>query len=128
LTTIAKGYKLTSAMLNPFQKSSLKIKRSSEFSKSSTRISPENKPNIIKCFEAIIGTDQRLKRSGRAMTACCPFHGENNPSFAMYEDTNSYYCFTCGVKGDSFNFIMEQMNCDFLAAKQYAQENNLYEN
>lgn len=113
--------------LNPFQKSNLKIARPGEFTKGSTRISPENKPNIISAFESIVGTDQRMKRSGRAMLALCPFHGESNPSFAMYEDTNSYYCFTCGVKGDSFTFIMEQMNCTFPAAKQYAEENGLFE-
>jgi hypothetical protein len=112
--------------LTPFQKSNLKIARPGEKQTGFNRIAPENKPNIVKAFESII-PDQKIRRSGRAMLACCPFHGENNPSFAMYEDTNSFYCFTCEAKGDSFDFIMEQMNCDFLAAKQYAEENNLYE-
>lgn len=113
-------------MLNPFQKSNLKIAKPGEYSKGFDKTKPEDKPAIIECFESVMGTDQRLRRSGRAMMARCPFHGENNPSFAMYEDTNSGYCFTCGWSGDSYKFLMDQLNCDFKAAKQYAEEHNLY--
>jgi len=112
-------------MLNPFQKSNLKIAR--PFEKTSGKNDPQNKPNIIACFEAVIGIEQKLRRSGRATTALCPYHGENNPSFAMYEDTNTFYCFTCGATGDSYNFLMEQLNCDFLAAKEYAEDNGLFD-
>lgn len=110
-------------MLNPYQKSNLKI-ATAQFSKG--KIADENKPGIVECFESVMGTDQRMKKSQRAMMALCPFHGEHNPSFAMYEDTNSYYCFTCGVKGDSYKFLMEMLEIGFIEAKRYAEEHNLY--
>ena len=33
----------------------------------------------------------------------CPFHGDSNPSFAIYTDTNKFYCFGigCGLHGNS---------------------------
>lgn len=106
-------------MLNPFQKTKLKIKTSS-FKKI------EGKPDIIATFQHFF-PENRLKRSHKATMSLCPIHGENNPSFAMYEDTNTYYCFSCKATGDSYNLIMEIENLDFKGALRYAEENNLYD-
>lgn len=113
-------------MLNPFKKSNLKIAKPKSFTKSFNQNNHKEKPNIVECFESVMGTDQRMKRSGRAILALCPFHGEHNPSFAMYEDTDSYFCFTCEAKGDSYTFLMEILNFDFVAAKEYAIDNGLF--
>lgn len=107
-------------MLNPYQKKKLTIAKST-FEKT------EAKPNIIAVFEHFDANNQRFRRSSKALLACCPFHGENHPSFAMYEETNTYYCFACGVTGDSYKFIMEMENLDFKSAVQYAKDNNLYD-
>jgi DNA primase len=37
--------------------------------------------------------------------ALCPFHQERTPSFWVYKDTNSFYCFGCKVSGDSVEFV-----------------------
>ena len=106
-------------MLNPFQKNKLKIKTPS-FEKI------ESKPSIIKTFTHLY-PDHELKRSHKATMSLCPIHGENNPSFAMYEDTNSYYCFSCQATGDSYTLIMELENLDFKGALQYVKDNDLYD-
>lgn len=115
-------------MLNPYQRNEIYEQINKRFGRPFEKKRPEDKPNIVLCFESVMGSDYRIKKSGRAMLALCPFHGESNPSFAMYEDTNSYWCFTCGEKGDSYSFLMKQLNCDFPAAKQYAIDNSLFEN
>lgn len=33
----------------------------------------------------------------------CPVHAEKTPSFRYYEDTNTCYCYGCGVGGDVIN-------------------------
>lgn len=112
-------------MLNPFQKKSLQEKINPSIY-NRKKIEPENKPNILKCFEHL-NPEARVRASGRAYMSLCPFHGEDNPSFAMYEDSNSYYCFTCAVSGDSYNFLMVLLSLTFSAAKNYAEENGLFD-
>ncbi len=46
----------------------------------------------------------------------CPFHDDHNPSFTVYEDTNSWYCFGCQKYGDIINFIQEIEHLDFISA------------
>ena len=41
----------------------------------------------------IIGSYVQLKRAGSNYTACCPFHSEKTPSFTVYPDDNSFYCY-----------------------------------
>jgi DNA primase len=36
-----------------------------------------------------------LKKSGRSLKGCCPFHQEKTPSFYVYPDTRRYKCFGC---------------------------------
>lgn len=35
----------------------------------------------------------------RGKLARCFMHDDHKPSMAIYKDTNSWYCFTCGVGG-----------------------------
>ena len=55
----------------------------------------------------IIGERVRLKRAGRGFVGLCPFHEEKTPSFHVFTDTQSYYCFGCGAAGDIFTFLMK---------------------
>ncbi len=45
--------------------------------------------------------------------ACCPFHGENTPSFHCEDKKGRYYCFGCGVSGDHFRFLTELEGVNF---------------
>ncbi len=63
-----------------------------------------------------------LKRRGRNMVGLCPFHGEKTPSFNIYTENGSFYCFGCGVGGDVITFVMKMENLDYVdAVKLLAQ-------
>lgn len=48
-----------------------------------------------------------LKKAGSSYQACCPFHGEDTPSFKVSPTRNTYHCFGCAVGGDAIKFVME---------------------
>ena len=64
----------------------------------------------------VIGSYVNLKKAGRLYKGLCPFHGEKTPSFTVYPDTQSFYCFGCGVGGDVIGFIRKAENLDYTEA------------
>ena len=48
--------------------------------------------------------------------ACCPFHEERSPSFVLYDDTNSFYCFGCQASGDIIDLLMKLEGVKFKEA------------
>ncbi len=58
----------------------------------------------------------QMKRSGRTYTGLCPFHSEKSPSFVVYPETQSFYCFGCGAGGDVITFIKKINNIDYVEA------------
>lgn len=60
-----------------------------------------------------------LKRRGRNLVGLCPFHSEKTPSFNIYPENGSFYCFGCGVGGDVITFIMKIENLDYIEAVKY---------
>ena len=60
-----------------------------------------------------------LKRRGKNLVGLCPFHNEKTPSFTVYPDSQSYYCFGCGAGGEVIGFIRRAENLDFYEAVKY---------
>ena len=54
-----------------------------------------------------------LRVRGPLATGLCPFHNEKTPSFTVYINTQSYYCFGCGSGGDAITFIKNIENLDY---------------
>ncbi len=61
----------------------------------------------------VVSSRVQLKRAGKNLTACCPFHKEKTPSFSVSPDKQFYYCFGCGAGGNALGFIMDHDNLDF---------------
>ena len=57
-----------------------------------------------------------LDRKGNTHWACCPFHHERTPSFAVNQEGQFYHCFGCGVSGDVVGFVREIEPTDFMGA------------
>jgi DNA primase len=60
-----------------------------------------------------------LKRSGKNMVGLCPFHSEKSPSFNIYPDNGSFYCFGCGAGGDVITFVRRIENLDYMEAIRF---------
>ncbi|MDR1464330.1 MAG: DNA primase [Oscillospiraceae bacterium] len=67
-------------------------------------------------IETLVSSYVNLRRSGRILMGLCPFHGEKTPSFAVYPDSNSFYCFGCGAGGDAISFLMRIDHLDYVEA------------
>ena len=58
-------------------------------------------------IEEVVGDYVTLKRRGASLWACCPFHNEKTPSFAVTPAKGIYKCFGCGKSGTAVGFVME---------------------
>ncbi len=70
----------------------------------------------------VVSSYVTLKKAGRLYSGRCPFHNEKTPSFYVYPDTQSFYCFGCGAGGEVITFIKKIENLDYIdAVKLLAQ-------
>lgn len=67
----------------------------------------------------VISSYVPIKKMGRNQKCLCPFHLEKTPSLVIYEETQSFYCFGCGVGGDVITFISRIENLDYVEAIQF---------
>lgn len=75
-------------------------------------------------IEKTLSSYVSLKRRGRNLNGLCPFHSEKTPSFTVYPDTQSYYCFGCGNGGDVITFIRNIENLEYIDAIRFLAERN----
>lgn len=52
---------------------------------------------------------------GHHYLGLCPFHVETTPSFAIWPEKKSYYCYGCGVAGNSSDVFMRMSVNDIIA-------------
>lgn len=64
----------------------------------------------------LISRDTELRHCGKNFQARCPFHDDRRPSFIVYPETNSWWCFACNEGGDVIKYIQKSRNCGFRAA------------
>ncbi len=67
-------------------------------------------------IEQIISSYTPLKRRGKNLVGLCPFHNEKTPSFTVYPENQSFFCFGCGAGGEVISFIRRAENLDFTEA------------
>ena len=73
-------------------------------------------------IEQIVSPYVRLKRSGRNLTGLCPFHSEKSPSFVVYPENQSFYCFGCGAGGDIITFVRQIEHLEYVEALRFLAE------
>lgn len=82
----------------------------------------KEKVNIVD----IAGGYFSLEKRGGSYWACCPFHHEKTPSFAINEGGQYYHCFGCGASGDVIRLVSEMETMEFMdAVKLLAAKANM---
>ncbi|MBU0982064.1 DNA primase [Patescibacteria group bacterium] len=70
-------------------------------------------------IEDVVAPYVSLKKRGKYLKACCPFHQEKTPSFIVSTDRQMAYCFGCQKGGDIFQFIQDIEGLDFKGALEF---------
>ncbi len=70
-------------------------------------------------IESVISSYVSLKPAGSNLIGLCPFHSEKTPSFTVFKNTQTCYCFGCGSGGDVVTFIMKMENLDYVSAVEF---------
>jgi putative transposase len=80
-------------------------------------------------LEKLIGQYIELKQHGDHLVGLCPFHDDHNPSFTVFPQTQSFYCFGChaGAKSvtassDHIAFLMHYHKLPFPKAVELLAE------
>ncbi len=64
----------------------------------------------------------KVERRGNTYWACCPFHHETQPSFAVNEVKQFFHCFGCKESGNAISFLMKIENIEFIDALKMLAE------
>lgn len=70
-------------------------------------------------IESVVSTYVNLKPAGSNLIGLCPFHSEKTPSFTVFKNTQTCYCFGCGSGGDVVTFIMKMENLTYVEALEF---------
>ena len=77
-------------------------------------------------IETVISQYSNLERRGKNLVGLCPFHSEKTPSFTVYPESGSFYCYGCGVGGDVITFTGLIENLDYIESiKLLAERSNV---
>ncbi len=63
-----------------------------------------------------------MEKKGNTYWACCPFHHESQPSFAVNEAKQFFHCFGCKESGNAISFVMKIENVEFIDALKLLAE------
>lgn len=56
----------------------------------------------------------RLRGVAGRLLGLCPFHEERRPSFTIYEQQNSWWCYAEGIGGSVVDYVMKMKNIGFI--------------
>ena len=55
----------------------------------------------------------RLARTGKHLAGLCPLHEETRPSFYLFRETCSWYCYGCQRGGDVIDLVRQRLDLPF---------------
>jgi DNA primase len=72
----------------------------------------------MKILELVEKYGLDVTKQGNLYVTYCPFHkDEHRPNFTIYEETDSYYCYTCSKGGDAIDFFARMEKIPYAQAQ-----------
>lgn len=63
-----------------------------------------------------------LKKAGKDLIGCCPFHEDSTASLVITPAKNLWHCFGCGLGGGSIDWVMKKNGVSFRHAVELLRE------
>ena len=73
-------------------------------------------------LEYVQNTGIELKQQGDDYFTNCPLHVDDTPSLSFTPSKNSFYCFSCGAKGQMIGYLIKFEGLDFDEAVEKAAQ------
>tara|TARA_B100000287_G_scaffold430584_1_gene486119 strand:- start:1859 stop:3619 length:1761 start_codon:yes stop_codon:yes gene_type:complete len=64
----------------------------------------------------VVSRRLQLNKKGSNFWCLCPFHDDSNPSMAVNQDKQFFYCFVCQESGNAIHFLRKYENLEFVDA------------
>ena len=64
----------------------------------------------------VVGRRLQLNKKGSNFWCLCPFHDDSNPSMAVNQDKQFFYCFVCQESGNAIHFLRKYEHLEFVDA------------
>ena len=64
----------------------------------------------------------RLARAGKHLAGLCPLHEETRPSFYIFRETRSWYCYGCQHGGDVIDLVRQRLDLPFEEALRWLDQ------
>ncbi len=63
--------------------------------------------------------NQPLKKCGNKLKVSCPFHRDKTPSFYIYLESNSFFCYSCQRGGNTINLVRSLYGYSFIESVKF---------
>jgi DNA primase len=105
--------------MTPSERTPPSLLRSDNASRGAQRLTPEELDALKRAHpieQVAAAYDLPLTRVGTHLVGLCPLHREMRPSFTVYPQSGTFYCFGCRQGGDVIELVRRLEGIGFVAA------------
>jgi DNA primase catalytic core len=82
----------------------------------------ERLKNEVSVERLVEASGVALKKAGKDLLGCCPFHADETASLVVTPAKNLWHCFGCGVGGGPIDWVMKRRGVSFRHAVELLRE------
>src|SRR5690242_7576848 len=105
--------------MTPSERTLPSLPRSYNASRGAQRLTPEELDALKRAHpieQVAAAYDLTLTRVGTHLVGLCPLHRETRPSFTVYPQSGTFYCFGCRQGGDVIELVRRLEGIGFMVA------------